>query len=123
METNKLATSGGIYALENSKTGKRYIGKASNFRTRFSAHKGKLEKGTHPNTDLQKDWNDTPFSFIILHYIEDAHERSLKECEEISKNINGYNIVINTPSEKKEPYGKGVMENMRQLREKGFICS
>jgi group I intron endonuclease len=50
-----LKTSG-IYCIENTASGHRYIGSAVNVANRFYEHRKHLRKGTHANSHLQHAW-------------------------------------------------------------------
>jgi len=66
--------SGGIYIIENLITGKIYVGKSKNIKTRLKQHKQALNKNYHVNMDLQNDWNEcgeNNFKFDILKYTND----------------------------------------------------
>ena len=47
-----------IYALENRKNGKVYIGRAEKYTPRLSAHYYTLKKGTHSNVEMQRDFDE-----------------------------------------------------------------
>lgn len=48
---------GGIYKIQNTENGKRYIGSAVNFARRFRRHRAELRSGTHHSRKLQNAWN------------------------------------------------------------------
>ena len=59
----------GVYLIENSVTGRKYVGSSSNIDRRIKTHKQHLEKGCHNNRKLQKDHDIhgiDSFNFIIL---------------------------------------------------------
>ena len=45
----------GVYLIENSVTGRKYVGSSSNIDRRIKTHKQHLQKGCHNNRKLQKD--------------------------------------------------------------------
>lgn len=47
----------GIYEIVNTVNGKRYIGSAVKFSTRFAVHRGSLRAGKHHSRYLQAAWN------------------------------------------------------------------
>jgi excinuclease UvrABC nuclease subunit len=113
---------GGIYIIENQETGRKYIGKAQNFRIRWSSHFWNLEAGKHHNTELQEDWEPSKFIFYVHTEIEDKEERRRLEHKLVTENVGGYNS--RTPRKEgkyEDPYGKAVMENLEKIRLKGFI--
>jgi group I intron endonuclease len=61
----------GIYEIKNTTNGKRYIGSAIDFQTRFKAHLNALRKNKHPNRHLQFAWNkygEQAFVFNVILY-------------------------------------------------------
>lgn len=64
----------GIYAIYNTISQKVYVGQTqSTFIARWSQHKHRLKKNTHPNKHLQSAWNlysTDVFEFSILESIE-----------------------------------------------------
>lgn len=64
---------GGVYAVENTITGTRYLGSAVRFASRRSAHWWRLRSGKHQSPELQAEWNqygETAFRFVILAVLE-----------------------------------------------------
>ena len=58
----------GVYAIINRTNGRAYIGSSTNLLSRLSMHERALIAGTHPNAEMQRDFNDTcRFEFDILH--------------------------------------------------------
>lgn len=47
----------GIYCIENTANGKKYIGQASDIEKRWTQHKQKLRNNSHHNPHLQNAWN------------------------------------------------------------------
>lgn len=57
--------------IECLKNGKKYIGASVQLKYRLAQHRSKLDKGTHPNLALQKDWwkhGPEQFQFTVLEY-------------------------------------------------------
>lgn len=68
--TNVARTSG-IYSIENSVTGKVYIGSAANLYERKASHMHRLRNGKHHSSKLQNSWDkhgETAFVFKTLIY-------------------------------------------------------
>lgn len=87
----------GIYAIENTRDGKFYIGQAQDIYARWHHHVGRLRAGEHCNLHLQRAWNrdgEGSFRFVLLERAEvsqlDAQEQvwidALNAVEE------GYNM-------------------------------
>lgn len=59
----------GIYCIQNTVDGKRYIGQSRNIKRRFNDHKGCLRRNCHENAHLQYAWNlygEECFEFFII---------------------------------------------------------
>jgi len=94
----------GIYQIVNLVSQKRYIGLASNMKTRMNGHLYDLRRGIHANAYLQKAWNkygSKAFTFKCLekcavsslHLREDYWVRVLK----VDQRYYGYNIKPTNP--------------------------
>ena len=46
-----------VYIITCTRNGRVYVGKTKNPGQRWSSHRSKLRKGTHPCKDLQEDWD------------------------------------------------------------------
>lgn len=71
----------GIYAIHNTITGKKYIGKSENIEKRTSEHISCLKRNTHRNTHLQSSYNKygiTAFGILVL---EECHLSDLNQRE------------------------------------------
>lgn len=67
----------GIYKIVNKVDGKYYVGRAVNFRKRWTIHKRNLIKNIHPNFYLQNAWNkygSENFEFVVVEYVENNLE-------------------------------------------------
>lgn len=65
--------SSGIYQILNLVNGKRYIGSAVRFRTRWAAHRHQLRNGFHHSRHLQSAWNkygEDSFEFSVIELCE-----------------------------------------------------
>ena len=63
----------GVFAIRNLENGKRFIAQATNLDQVWNRHKFQLEHGSHPNTQMQDDWNtfgESSFVFEILHELK-----------------------------------------------------
>ncbi len=49
----------GIYQIKNLTSGKIFLGFAKNLPGKLNSVKFQLEHGSHPNRDLQKDFNES----------------------------------------------------------------
>lgn len=60
---------GGVYCIEHTPTGARYVGSTKSFRNREYQHHSRLRLNKHHCQPLQEQWNidgDSAFSFVIL---------------------------------------------------------
>ena len=94
----------GVYLIENSVTGRKYVGSSSNINRRIKTHKQHLQKGCHNNRKLQKDHDMhgiESFKFIILekdvaHDLLTAYEKYWIYKHDAIVKYKGYNDVIPT---------------------------
>lgn len=90
----------GVYLIENSVTGRKYVGSSSNIDRRIKTHKQHLQKGCHNNRKLQKDHDIhgiESFKFIILekdvaHDLLTAYEKYWIYKHDAIVRYKGYNI-------------------------------
>lgn len=88
----------GIYCIENTANGKRYIGQSVDIKKRWYQHKQKLNANTHQNMHLQRSWNEYGEGAFVFYVIElcDKQDLNKRETYYISlydtKN-NGYNMT------------------------------
>jgi hypothetical protein len=67
----------GIYRVRNTTTGKSLIGSSVNLPGMLNRQRFQLEHGSHPDKELQRDWNDLgpdAFRFEILDRLEPPDE-------------------------------------------------
>lgn len=65
----------GIYAIENTITGKFYVGSTKNFQQRWALHRGQLKRGEHHSVKLQRSYDKhgvDAFRYFVLKEVEDA---------------------------------------------------
>lgn len=94
----------GVYLIENSVTGRKYVGSSSNIDRRIKTHKQHLQKGCHNNRKLQKDhdmYGIESFKFIILekdvaHDLLTAYEKYWIYKKDAIVRFKGYNDVMPT---------------------------
>ena len=94
----------GVYLIENSITGRKYVGSSSNVERRIKTHKQHLEKGCHNNRKLQKDHDlhgMESFKFTILekdvaHDLLTAYEKYWIYKHDAIVRFKGYNEKMPT---------------------------
>lgn len=72
----------GVYAITNSDTGRRYIGRSKCIETRWRSHKDALESGFHHNVELQRDWElhgPMSFRFAVLELCDSDEQCAGRE--------------------------------------------
>lgn len=77
------ARQAGVYAVENTKTGKFYIGSSVDIEERLKVHRRQLRKGTHVNQKLQRAWGkygEDAFAFTVVAL---CSEDKLREYEQV----------------------------------------
>lgn len=71
----------GIYSLRNLENGKVYVGKTGACHDRLMTHYYSLKRGTHPNKELQKDFDGgDSFEVKILCRFEANYKQHVEEC-------------------------------------------
>lgn len=89
----------GIYCIENTKNGRKYIGQSQNIDKRWALHKQLLRSGTHSNAHLQHSWNaygEDNFSFYVIELcdIESLSEREIFYIEKFDTFNSGFNMTL-----------------------------
>lgn len=72
----------GIYKIENTISGKCYIGSSVNLRDRWREHRLKLRTHRHRSKHMQAAWDfygEDAFIFVILEIVADAHDLLTRE--------------------------------------------
>lgn len=95
-----LPRKAGVYAIINEDTGRSYIGSSRDIRLRADNHYRQLSRGTHPNSILQKDFDNLGyncFSFDVVDLAPASGDLEEMEEEEIHKlllsNCSLYNLT------------------------------
>lgn len=73
MKLGKTYYPAGVYRIVNTRSGKAYVGSSVQLRSRFSAHRGELNRGTHHCQPLQRAWSKysaDAFRFEVLVYCD-----------------------------------------------------
>jgi hypothetical protein len=94
----QIKTYMGIIQIKNNVNEKAFIDTCSNLKNRWLTLKGQLDMGRHPNSQLQKDWNELgpeAFTYEILEK---------KEADEVSDVRWELKKMKNKWLEKLQPY-------------------
>lgn len=88
----------GIYCIENTVNGKKYIGMAANIAARWRSHKCNLRKGKHVNQHLQRAWDkygESAFSFYVVEELpeDELCDAEIAYIEKLDTFGHGYNLT------------------------------
>jgi group I intron endonuclease len=83
----------GIYEIKNTANGKRYVGSAIDFQTRFRTHLNNLRKNKHSNRHLQFAWNKYGEQSFVFNVILYCSPRNLLFYEQRALDV--YNTLYN----------------------------
>ena len=76
----------GIYQIKNDSNGKLFLGSSKNLPGKINSHKFQLKNGSHPNAEMQKEYNETGeigFSFEILDRLKPNEDLKYDYTEEL----------------------------------------
>jgi len=98
----------GLYAIENTETGRQYFGSSVDVPRRIKTHKVSLDRGVHFNDRLQDDWDkygEIAFTFQQITAGVAHRELFADEAEKI-ENYSGelYNIAKVNPDQERNAY-------------------
>lgn len=100
---NFLKNTPGVYGIQNTKTGKVYVGASKNIKMRISTHFNRLRRGIHTVKNMQRDYDAHSkvfFKIIIYLYCEDF-ELDSNEIKIFENNKhNCYNKRLNPTTNK-----------------------
>jgi GIY-YIG catalytic domain len=107
--TNDYGVSG-VYEIECTATGQKYIGSSEIVVLRIKQHLSLLTRGTHPNRNLQnvvrqhgmesikvryiKTWNGIRWDFAALKMMRDMERSLIQKCQ-ADKLLNHYKMNFN----------------------------
>lgn len=77
----------GVYQIKNLTNGKIFLGSAKNLPGKLNSVKFQLENGSHPNRDLQKDFNEfgeQNFSFEAVDTLEPKEDVTYDYTDDLS---------------------------------------
>lgn len=115
---------GCIYKIENSQTGKMYIGATKRFDARMKQHLNMLNGNKHFSKDFQSEWNEYGQHSFLFTVIEESDEENLFPLEEKyiiankGKTYNGVNPTGGARPNTKKRADDG-RKNNRNLSGKG----
>lgn len=71
----------GVYCIENSINGMRYVGKSEDITARWRVHKHHLRSNTHINVHLQRAWNKYGEDAFRFYVIEETDKDAINDAE------------------------------------------
>ena len=77
----------GVYQVKNLSNGKIFIGTAKNLPGKLNSVKFQLEHGSHPNAELQEDFNEfgeQNFSFEVIDILEPKEDISYNYTKDLA---------------------------------------
>lgn len=95
----------GVYCIENTTNGKKYVGSSNNVRARLVVHRRHLRDMCHYNEHLQRSWNrdgEDSFRCLVLEEFSGS-DYDLRQREQVHIDMNnvldrdhGYNVAPKT---------------------------
>jgi hypothetical protein len=76
----------GVFLIRNNKTDRVFLGCGIDLRGTINRHKFQLSSGSHPNRELQADWNqlgENNFAFEIIEELQPRDETSFDAKREL----------------------------------------
>jgi hypothetical protein len=76
----------GVYRVRNTATGRSLVGSTANLPGMLNRQRFQLENGSHPDRELQRDWNEfgpDAFVFEVLDRLEPQDEPAYDPAEDL----------------------------------------
>jgi hypothetical protein len=76
----------GIYRVRNTKTGKSLVGSTANLPGMLNRQRFQLENGSHPDRELQRDWDELGpdmFEFEVLDQLKPRDQPTYDPTEDL----------------------------------------
>ena len=116
----------GVYQIENTVNGKRYVGSSNQIERRFYLHKWDLKRGKHHSITLQRAWDkygEESFCFkpIIYCSVDDLHfyeQRCIDKMQTVDP-AKGFNICCDASSAGKGRVWTDAQKQAKSLERKG----
>ena len=103
----------GVFQIENLANGKVLLGSSLNLEGPLNKHRFMLKINSHPNQELQKDWNEfgpDQFSFDILEIIPSKDDPNFNLKDELT-------LLEEIWLEKLQPFGARGYNSSAKIRE------
>lgn len=72
----QMDTMMGVYQIKNNVNGKIFISSFANIKNKWLTIKMQLDMGRHPNSELQRDWNELGAEAFTYSVLEDKKHES-----------------------------------------------
>jgi len=85
-EYKETSQPAGIYRVRNSATGKSLVGSTVNLTGMLNRQRFQLEHGSHPDRELQRDWDELgseAFEFEVLDRLKPRNEPAYDPTEDL----------------------------------------
>ena len=92
----------GVFRVYNAANGKSFVGSSNDLPAMLNRQRFQLELGSHPNRELQRDWNECgadTFVIEVLDTLESSEESQTSRLDELR-------ILEQMWLERLEPYGE-----------------
>lgn len=76
----------GVFQIRNTSNGKIYIDSSVNLNTIWNRHKTQLKFGSHPNEELQKDWNLLGEDCFVYEIVSETDQKD-NEPTDLAKEV------------------------------------
>ncbi len=74
----------GLYFIRNTRSGRLYLGQASDTEQRLRGHRHRLKNGTHANPILQNAWNKDGAASFTFRHMKTINDHKQRCAEEVS---------------------------------------
>ena len=112
-ENKERVKPSGVFQIENLANGKVLLGSSLNLEGPLNKHRFMLKINSHPNQELQKDWNEfgpDQFSFDILETIPSKDHPNFNLKDELT-------LLEEIWLEKLQPFGARGYNSSEKIRE------
>ena len=77
----------GVFAIRNTSSGKTFVGSSTDVPARMNRHRAALQFGSHPNRELQQDWQTLgpdAFEFTVLNTLKPSDDSTKDPAEDLA---------------------------------------
>ena len=113
LEYKERVKPSGVFQIKNIENSKVLLGSSLNLEGPLHRHRFMLKVNSHPNKELQKDWNElgpAQFSFEILETVQLGYDQSFNLKDELT-------LLEEIWLEKLQPFGERGYNSSAKIRE------